>query len=65
VDCISALGALVMVLIAVLSMLVLGVLFGFGLVIAARKLHVKEDPRLERVLEALPGINCGSCGYSG
>ena len=54
-----------MVLIAVLSMLVLGVLFGFGLVIAARKLRVDEDPRLERALDALPGVNCGGCGYGG
>ena len=54
-----------MVLTAVLSMLVLGVLFGYGLVVAARKLRVDEDPRLERALDALPGVNCGACGYSG
>jgi len=54
-----------MVLIAVVSMLVLGVLFGVGLVVAARKLRVDEDPRIERALDALPGVNCSACGYSG
>jgi electron transport complex protein RnfB len=26
---------------------------------------VKEDPRVELALEALPGINCGACGFAG
>jgi len=54
-----------MVLTAVASMLVLGVLFGFWLSIAARRLRVDEDPRIERALAALPGVNCGACGFSG
>lgn len=43
----------------------LGLLFGVGLVVAGRFLRVQEDPRLARVLESLPGANCGACGFSG
>ena len=40
---------------------------GFGLVlaIAARVFAVKQDERIPRITEALPGANCGGCGYSG
>ncbi len=54
-----------MILWAIASMTVLGVLFGVGLVLAARAFRVQEDPRIDAVLEALPGLNCGSCGYAG
>ncbi|MBQ9797136.1 MAG: RnfABCDGE type electron transport complex subunit B [Clostridia bacterium] len=43
----------------------LGVLFGVALAIASRVFAVETDPRVEQVLEALPGANCGGCGYSG
>jgi len=48
---------------AIISMAGLGLLFAAILVIADRYLMVKEDPRLEEVLEALPGSNEGACGY--
>ena len=35
------------------------------LAIAARVFYVKEDPRLEAIKAALPGLNCGGCGYAG
>lgn len=35
------------------------------LVVANRWLHVQEDPRIDHVLEMLPGTNCGGCGYPG
>lgn len=44
---------------------VLGVLFGVLLVIASRVFAVKTDERISKVLEQLPGANCGGCGYSG
>lgn len=50
---------------AVLILLGLGVLFGLGLAIAAKVLHVKEDERIEEVAKRLPNYNCGSCGYAG
>ncbi|MHC5112934.1 MAG: (Fe-S)-binding protein [Planctomycetota bacterium] len=43
----------------------LGVLFGLGLAVAHRYLHVEEDPRLELVVDMLPGSNCGACGEAG
>ncbi len=43
----------------------MGVIFGVVLAIASRIFAVESDPRVEQVLEALPGANCGGCGYSG
>jgi electron transport complex protein RnfB len=43
----------------------LGVVMGVVLAIASVKLAVKVDPREERVRSALPGANCGACGYPG
>ena len=43
----------------------MGALFAIGLAIADKKLHVEEDPRMEPLLEALPGVNCGGCGVPG
>jgi len=50
------------------SIILLGALgFGFGtfLAFAAKKFEVKEDPRLEKIVEVLPSANCGACGYPG
>jgi len=35
------------------------------LVLANRKLHVEEDPRIDIVEEMLPAANCGACGFPG
>jgi len=35
------------------------------LVLANRKLHVEEDPRIDIVEELLPAANCGACGFPG
>ena len=50
---------------AILILLGLGLLLGFGLAIAAKILYVKEDERIEEVAKRLPNYNCGSCGYAG
>ena len=42
-----------------------GLLFGLILSIASKVFYVETDPRLEPLTEALPGANCGGCGYSG
>jgi electron transport complex protein RnfB len=47
------------------SMLVLGLLFGVGLMLAARLLSGEENPMVEEVYKLLPKINCGACGYKG
>lgn len=54
-----------MVLTSVLSLLGLGFVAAAILAAASRVFHVEEDPRVEAVMEALPGANCGGCGYAG
>lgn len=53
------------ILIPVLTLSSLGLIFGIGLAIAAKKLCVVTDPKLEKVLSILPGANCGACGKAG
>jgi len=53
------------ILIPILSVGGLGLIFGVGLALAAKRFAVKVDPRVEKILEALPGANCGVCGYLG
>ena len=53
------------ILISMASMGGLGILFSAGLSIANRVFYVEEDPRIGEVLDALPGANCGGCGYPG
>lgn len=43
----------------------LGLLFGSGLGFVSRILHVEVDPKIEEIIEALSGANCGACGYAG
>ncbi len=43
----------------------LTVLLASLLVLANRKLHVEEDPRIDVVEEMLPHANCGACGFPG
>ncbi|MEM5948623.1 RnfABCDGE type electron transport complex subunit B [Spirochaetia bacterium 38H-sp] len=40
-------------------------IFALMLAWAAKRFAVKEDPRVETVMEMLPGINCGACGFAG
>jgi len=53
------------VLAAVFALGGLGFAFGVVLSIAFSKLAVKVDPREAEILEALPGANCGACGFPG
>lgn len=50
---------------AVLILAGLGLLFGIGLGIASKYLHVVEDNRKEEIVAILPNANCGACGYPG
>ncbi|AMW33366.1 electron transport complex protein RnfB [Fervidobacterium changbaicum] len=43
----------------------LGFAFGLFLSYVSEKFKVEEDPTVKLILEALPGINCGACGYPG
>ncbi len=43
----------------------LGLAFGLVLGAASKVFYVETDPRLDQLNEALPGANCGGCGYAG
>ena len=45
--------------------LIIGLIGAVLLVIASKFLAVKNDDRIEEIEAALPGANCGSCGYAG
>ncbi len=51
------------VLISLGSMGGIGLILSLLLVVADRKLAVKEDEKFTEALEILPGLNCGACGY--
>ena len=44
---------------------VLGVLLALVLFLVAKKFKVEEDPRIDEVEKAMPGANCGGCGFAG
>lgn len=46
-------------------MSIMGLLFGLGLAYASKIFKVDIDPKIDRILHALPGANCGACGMAG
>ena len=44
---------------------VLAITAGYVLGWADRAFYVEIDPKVEAILEALPGANCGGCGFVG
>jgi Na+-translocating ferredoxin:NAD+ oxidoreductase RNF subunit RnfB len=50
---------------AAIVMGVLGLLAAAGLGYAARIFYVEVDPKVTAVEQALPGANCGGCGFPG
>ena len=53
------------ILIPILSVGGLALIFGVILGISARVFAVKTDPKVEQILDSLPGANCGGCGFPG
>ncbi len=53
------------ILTAVIPVVIIGILCAAMLVIASKLMAVKEDERLPKVRECLPGANCGACGFAG
>lgn len=53
------------ILVPVLTLASLGMIFGVGLALAAKKLFVETDPKIAQVFTHLPGANCGACGLAG
>ena len=54
-----------MILIAIISLGVIGIIGALLLYWASKKFEVHEDPRIGQVQSVLPGANCGGCGYPG
>ncbi|MDP2859027.1 MAG: RnfABCDGE type electron transport complex subunit B [Bacillota bacterium] len=50
---------------AIAVMGIIGAIFGIGLAFAGYKFRVQIDPRVTQVRSALPGANCGGCGFPG
>ena len=51
-------------LIPVIIVCVVGIVAGVLLTIAAKIMYVPVDERVEQLTEALPGANCGGCGFA-
>jgi len=55
----------IVVISSILAIGTLGLLFGASLAYASKKFAVEVDPKIEEIIEKLPGANCGGCGYPG
>lgn len=53
------------ILYAVLILGAMGGIFGAVLAVASKVFAVEADERLPKLVEALPGANCGGCGFAG
>jgi Na+-translocating ferredoxin:NAD+ oxidoreductase subunit B len=53
------------IVIATVALGLLGAAFAALLAVFSRRFSVTVDPKTERVLAALPGSNCGACGFAG
>ncbi len=57
--------SIIIIMLAAGTMLALAIAAGWALGWANRKFHVPTDARQELLIKALPGANCGGCGYVG
>lgn len=53
------------ILLTIIILSALGLIAAVVLYFIAQKFRVVEDPRIDTVNEALPGANCGGCGFTG
>ena len=54
-----------LIIIAVVIVSVIGLIAGLGLAVASKVMAVPVDEKAEEIQAALPGANCGACGFSG
>ncbi len=52
------------IILAIIIVSVIGLVFGALLVFMSKKLAVPVDERVEKIRDALPGANCGGCGFA-
>lgn len=50
--------------IATLVFGLIGLAFSLLLAFLNRKLRIPENPKVKKILDMLPGLNCGACGFS-
>ena len=53
------------IVVAVISITVIGIICGTLLSIASKAMYVSVDERILEIQDALPGTNCGACGFPG
>lgn len=53
------------IIIPIIIVGIIGLVLGIGLAVASVLLSVPVDEKVTKIREALPGANCGACGYSG
>jgi len=53
------------ILFPIISIGGLSLIFGALLGFSAKKFYVKTDPKIEKIKNILPGVNCGGCGFAG
>lgn len=53
------------IVLAIIVVAGIGLLIGLILAVASVIMAVPTDEKAEKILECLPGANCGACGYSG
>lgn len=53
------------IIIPVIFLSFIGIVFGIILSYASKKFFVQIDEKEKKILNNLPGVNCGACGFSG
>ncbi len=53
------------VILSVVIVTIIGIIAGVGLSVASVIMKVPVDEKAQQIREALPGANCGACGFSG
>lgn len=53
------------ILLPVIIVAIIGFIAAVGLALASKFMAVPTDEKQEKIREALPGANCGACGFSG
>ena len=54
-----------LVILSAVLVICMGIILGMTIGIAAKIFEVKQDERIDLVVEELPGANCGGCGFAG
>ena len=53
------------IIIAVISVTIIGLICAILLNVASQLMYVKVDERITQLTDVMPGSNCGACGYPG